>query len=132
MIGPPIVPPNCCRRFGGFADSLAVVDGIVCVEGRVEDVVVAVAVHHVAATFRDGVDESAARLAELGFVSRARYLKFLYHVLAELEGDAGTPNLLREERIVIVAAVHGVVVEVARDAVEADHAEVTVGRRTGR
>src|SRR6185437_1325502 len=89
--------------------------------------VVTVAMNRVPAALRHGIDQPTASLPELGLKSRAGHLKFLDHVFAELEGNAGTPNLLLKERVVVVHPVNRVVVEVAGNSVEADHAKVAVG-----
>jgi len=87
----------------------------------------------VASALCDGVHQTAAGLAELRFVTSAGHLEFLNYVFAELIRDACAANLLGEKGVVVVVvvvvvvgAVHGVVVEVPRNAVKADHTEIAV------
>src|ERR1700704_3041710 len=114
-----------------FGNPALLVDLVVGAEGGVKDVVVAIAVNLVGAALRHGVHQSASGLAELSLESRARDLEFADYVFAELEGNARASDLLRKKGVVIVAAVDGVVVEISRNTVEADHAITAVGRGAG-
>src|SRR5579864_9705316 len=115
-----------------LGDAQLLINTVVGVSGRVEDVVVPIPVHSIRAAFRDRVHQAATRLSEFGFKSSAGDLKLPNHVLAELVGDAGPSDLLREEGIVVIATIHRVVVVVSGNAVEADHSEVAVGGGSGR
>ena len=111
-----------------LGNAFTIVDGVVGIKGGVQHVIVAIAVHRIRAALRHCVHQAPACLAELGFKSRARDLKLANHIFAELVWNAGSPNLLLEKCIVIIGAVHRVVIEVARNSIEADHAEIAVGR----
>ena len=122
-----LLPP--VRRLRNAVD---VVDGVVGIECGVQNVVVGVAMHLVAAAASDRVDQAPAGLAELGFKTGAGHLKFLDHVFAELKWNRPASNLLGEKSVVVVGAVHRVIVEVAGDAVEADHPKIAVRGRSRR
>lgn len=115
----------------GLRDSQLFVNPVIRVGRGVENVVVAIAMCGIGSALGDGVGQAAARLAEFGLKSRARDLEFANYVFAELVRDAGAPDLLREERVVIIASVHRVIVEVSRNAIEADHAKVAIGGSSG-
>ncbi len=114
----------------GFCDPVLLVDRIIGVGCGIQNVVIAVAVNLVGAALGHSVHESAASLSKLRFEPSAGDLKLADHVLAELVGNAGASNLLREESVVVVSAIHRVVVEVPGNTVEADHPEVAIGRRS--
>ncbi len=80
----------------------------------------------------DGVDDAAGRAAVLGRVARRVDLKLADGRLADRVADARAAALLGEERLVVVAAVDGVVIQQTRDAAERDEAEGAVGHRAGR
>src|SRR5216684_3214007 len=113
---PPIV------RFG---NPLLLVDLVVGAGGGVEDVIVGVAVDLVGATLGDGIYQAASGLAELRLESGTGDLEFTDYVFAKLEGN-GASDLLGKKGVVVVAAIDRVIVEVSRDSVEADHAEIAV------
>ena len=115
--------PAVMRRF----NSLLFINLVVGAESGVEDVVVGIAVNLTGSAFGDGIHKSAAGLAKFGLEAGAGDLKLADYVLAELVGDAGAPDLLGEEGIVVIAAVHGVIVVVPGNAIEADHPEVAIG-----
>src|SRR5260370_12386882 len=91
-----------------------------------QDVVVRVSVNLVSSTLGDRVYHAAAGLAELSLKSRTRDLEFLDNILAELKRDSTTAGCLGIKRVIVIAAVHGVVVVVARKAMKADIAEFAV------
>src|SRR5258708_21007549 len=113
-----------------FSDPGSLVDFIVGIGGGIQNVVVAVAVNLVGAALGDGVYHPTAGLAKFGLKTGTRHLEFADHVLAELIRNTGAPNLLREESVVVVSAIHRVVVEVPGNTVKADHPEVAIGRRS--
>ena len=108
-----------------FGNPLPLVDLVVGAGRRVEDVVVGVAVNLVGATLGDGIYQAASGLAELGLESGTGDLEFTDYVFAKLEGN-GASDLLCKKGVVVVAAIDRVIVEVSRDSVEADHAEIAV------
>src|ERR1039458_6958736 len=85
----------------------------------------------VGSTLGNGVYHAAAGLAELSLKSRTRDLEFLDNILAELKRDSTAAGRLGIKRIIVIAAVHGVVVVVARKAMKADIAEFAVGGGSG-
>ena len=113
----------------GFRNAILIVDEIVGIECRIEDVVVGIAVESVATALRKGIDHAPTGLTKFGFVTSAKLLpKFLHHILTELKRYAGAANLLLEEGVVVICAVNHVVVKISRHAVETDHTEVAIGR----
>ena len=85
----------------------------------------------VGSTLGDRVYHAAAGLAELSLKSRTRDLEFLDNILAELKRDSTAAGRLGIKRIIVIAAVHSVVVVVARKAMKADIAEFAVGGGPG-
>src|ERR1700692_4445746 len=116
----------------GLGDSVLLIHLIVRVQSGIENVVIAVAVKLVSAAFRDRIYDAAARLSKLGVEPSAGDLEFLDDIFAELEGNTGASDLLLEEGVVVVRAVHGVVVVIPGEPVETDHAKVAIGRGSRR
>ena len=85
----------------------------------------------VRAALRHGVDDAARGAAVFRRIVRGRHLKFAHGVGADRIRKTRAAALFGEERLCVIAAVHGVAVQQARDAAEADQAKVAVGRRTG-
>src|SRR5260370_5770534 len=96
---------------------------------RIQEVVVAVSVHLVRTALGHGIHYSTSSLTKLGFEARTGDLKLTNHVFAELVGDAGAPDLLSKESVIVVSTIDGVVIKVAGDAVETNHSEVAIGGR---
>ncbi len=81
---------------------------------------------------RHGIHQPAAGLPKLCFVSAGVHLKFLHDILAELKRNRSPADLLRIERVIVVASIHRVIVEVSGNPVKAHHAKFAVGGRSRR
>src|ERR1700686_1650592 len=108
-------------------NSVLLIHFVVRIQGGIQNVVIAIAMKLVGAAFRAGVHPPPPRLSKLGVKAGAGDLEFLDDIFAELEGNTGAPDLLLEEGVVVVRAVHGVVVVVSGEPVETNHAKVAIG-----
>ena len=91
--------------------------------GVVAIIEVRLPVKGVGAALGNGVDDAAGRAAVLGGVVGGIDLKFLDGGFGAGIAGAGSAAFLREESLVIVGAIHGVVVEQHAHAAEADEDE---------
>src|ERR1700692_1429639 len=112
----------------GLWNSVLLIHLVVRIQRGIQNVVIPVAVKLVGTAFRDRVHHAAARLSKLGVEAGAGDLEFLDDIFAELEGNTGAPDLLLEEGVVVIRAVHGVIVVVSGESIETDHAKVAIGR----
>src|SRR5688572_7404504 len=91
-----------------------------------------VAVQIVGSAFGDGVGHAAGGAAVFRRIIRGVDLKLADRRLTDRIAQTGAAAFFAEERLVVVAAVNGVVVEQAGNAAETDQPEATVGNRAGR
>src|SRR5258708_36425802 len=96
----------------GLRDPGLLVDLVIGIGSGIQNVIVPIAVNLVGAALGHGVHDPAAGLSKLGLESGTGDLELADHVFAELVGNAGASNLLREESVVVVSAVHRVIVEI--------------------
>ncbi len=80
----------------------------------------------------DCVGNATRRTSILGRVTRSVNLKLANRGLANNIRNARAAALFSEEGLIVVAAIHGVVVQEARDAAKTDQAKSAIRNRTGR
>src|SRR5438309_1040025 len=85
----------------------------------------------IASAFRYRVRDAAGGAAVFRGIVRGVYLKLTNCSLANNVVDAGASALLREERLIVVAAIDCIVVEQSGVPTEADQTKVLVRNRSG-
>src|SRR5260370_27772705 len=84
------------------------------------------AVQLVCSRLGDCVGNATRRTSILGRVTRSVNLKLANRGLANNIRNARAAALFSEERLIVVAAIHGVVVQEARDATKTDQAKSAI------
>src|SRR3954470_2871839 len=81
----------------------------------------------VRAALGNGVGDAAGGTAVLGRVARGVHLEFANRSLADHVRNTGATALFGEECLIVVATIHGVVIEQARNSAEANQTKRAVG-----